>query len=100
IVYIHMRQLDIGIFFGHVDDNIAPELRGLEHVGLIHAAQLLAAFLRRLERDMGNAPHLGFRVMHGVEALALSLEGAVFNGSDTARLTKVNITGQFTYDEY
>jgi hypothetical protein len=43
IIDVQVRQLDIGIFGADPDHRVAPELRRLEHVGLVDAADLLAA---------------------------------------------------------
>ncbi|KAG0945135.1 hypothetical protein G6F31_014497 [Rhizopus arrhizus] len=49
VVDVHVRQLDVGIFARHLNDDIAPELRGFQHVGLVHRGDLATALLRQAE---------------------------------------------------
>ena len=64
-------SVDIGKLFGDFDNNGAPELRDLKHVGLVDAGKFFAALLRDLEGDAGDAGYFVTRVDHGVVADAL-----------------------------
>ncbi len=80
-------------------DNVSPELERLQHIGLVDTGQALAALLRRLECDVRNATDFRFGIAHGIETLALAFESAVRRRADTARLTEINVAGQFTDDK-
>ena len=68
---------------------VAPELRCLEHIRLVDAADLPAPLARLLERDMRDANDLRLAVAHGVEALALAREGAVWRLANAPRLAEI-----------
>ena len=54
----------------------APQAAGVQNVGLVHTAELFAAFLGGLEADAANALDLVLRVGHGVDGLLFAvLEG-------------------------
>ena len=54
----------------HFDHHLAPELRVLEHVRLVHARDLLAAAARQVERHARDALDLRARVGHRVDRRA------------------------------
>src|SRR5690606_25991161 len=76
-----------------------PELRGLQHVGLVDTAQALLTLLRSLESHMRNTAYFAFCIMHGVEALALALELAFGDLTHAARLAKIDIASQLTHNQ-
>src|SRR5262245_60672954 len=51
----------------HARRNVAPEARGVEHVGLVYRGNLSAPRHRELARDAANALDLGRRVLASVE---------------------------------
>src|SRR5467141_771457 len=83
------------MFFLFFNDYFPPQLRGLEHVGLVHRADAPAALARSLERDGCDTPHLGLAVAHGIEALAAAVAG----GADAARLSEVDVAGELAHDQ-
>ncbi|MOA49466.1 hypothetical protein D3C78_1723500 [compost metagenome] len=94
-----MRQLDVRVLARHFNDDVAPELRGFQYVGLVHAAQLLVALLGRFEADARNAAHFGFGVTHGVVAFAFTGEHAVGRRPNAARRAEIDVTSQFADDQ-
>jgi hypothetical protein len=56
---------------------VAPELRCLEHISLVDAADLSATLARRLECHVRDPDNLRLAVAHRVEPLALARERAV-----------------------
>ena len=99
VVDVHVVELDVGILGVHLGDDVAPELEGLEHVGLVDAGQLLAALARGLERDVRDALDLRARVAHRVEGLVGALERAVGRAAAAARLAEVDVAGQLADDQ-
>ena len=82
-----MRELHLRVLFCHFLDRRAPQHAGHEHVLLIHRAQLLAALLRCLKADMGDAHDLVFRVdarVNGAVAVVLFGESEVHPTSELA----------------
>ena len=71
-----------------------PEAAGIQHVGLIHAAELLAALHGRLEADAANALDLVLRVGHGIHRLLL----AVFQRVSLV-LAEVDAADELTHDD-
>ena len=94
VVDVHVRELDIGILRRHSGDDFAPQDRGVEHVGLVDRAELLAAAARGLESDAGDAFDFAPRIQHRVEAFVLALR----IGATSARLAEVDITCQLADD--
>ncbi len=94
VIDIHVRERHILIFriakFLHL---LAPHLGGLQHVGLIHRAQLLAALAGQLKGYLADTGDFPVMINHRVTAYAC----AVFHGY-AARFTKVDVTGQLTHD--
>jgi len=78
-----VRKLNVRILFRHAADRFAPELRGVEDVGLVDRADGLAALARRLERDAGDALDLVLGVAHDVLRIELA---AFFNGRVLAEI--------------
>ena len=71
-----------------------PEAAGIQHVGLIHAAELPAALHGRLEADAANALDLVLRVGHGVHRLLL----AVFQRVSLV-LAEIDAADELTHDD-
>ena len=89
VVHVEMAQLDVRIVLRHADDDPPPELRGLEHVGLVHGHDLLAALARGFEGDFGDADDLRRGIDLGVDAALAALVGL-----DPARRAEVDPAGQ------
>ena len=94
IVHIHVRQLDIGVVFRDLDNHLAPQDAGIEYVGLVHRAKLAAALTRNSESHMRDAANFRFAVFHCVEAFTLAGVGL----ARAARLTEIDVAGQFAQD--
>ena len=60
VVDVHVLELDVRVFLVHVGDDVAPELEGFQHVGLVDAGHALAALARGLEGRRGRCG--GFRL--------------------------------------
>src|SRR5207248_3060897 len=90
VIHVGVLQRDLGVVRGHACHRFAPQLRRLEHVGLVHREQAPAAAARRAERHACHALDLGLgvaqRVHRGPGLLA-------------ARLTVVQPSDQFAHDE-
>ena len=86
-----MLQADVRILARHVGDRLAPELRYLEHIGLIDRRDQLLPPARRGERDSRHALDFSGRVderVHRTRPVA------------AARLTVVQPAGQFSHDQH
>ena len=70
VVDVHVGQFDIVVIARHFVDDVAPQLRGFEHIGLVDRAKLLLAPPRGLEPDAGDALDLDLVVAHQVPAFA------------------------------
>ena len=99
IVDVHARERYVGVFGRDLGSDLFPQLHGFEHVGLIDGTQFFAAFTRGGKTDMHDAADFAFGIAHGVEAFALAFERAIFGNADATRLTKINVTGQFTQNQ-
>ncbi len=89
-----MGQLHVGVVLTDPGRDLAPQLHGLEHIGLVDRAHLPLSLARGLESHSRDALDLGFRVAHGVEGFTFA--GRV--GSETSRLAEVEVTGQLAQD--
>jgi len=87
-------QRHVGEALGHLLDHLHPELRGLEHVGLVHVRHVLAAPARRLEGHPADAGDLDLVVHHRVARLALAADDA-----HPARLAEVQAAGQLAHHQ-
>ena len=68
-----MAKLDVGIVLRDLCDRLAPETRGVEHVGLVDGGDALAALARGLERDARDTLDLVLGVGHDVGGLLLAV---------------------------
>jgi hypothetical protein len=59
VVHVHVLQFHVGVLLAHFGHHVLPELEGFQHVGLVHAGDLLAALAGGLEGDVGDALDLG-----------------------------------------
>jgi len=89
VVDVHVRELHVAIFAGHLDHRVAPELRGLQHIGLVDAAQALAALLRGAKGDMGHADDFRRAVAHGCQTLRRD-SGTVRRARNACRAARRN----------
>ena len=99
VVHQHVVELHIRVVLRHVGHHLFPELRGFEHVVLVDAGQALAALLRRLERGVRDALHLGAAVAHGVETFFSTGKKSIGRAAAAARLAKIHIAGELTDDQ-
>ena len=84
---------DGGVVLCDLVDDVAPELRGFEHVGFVHAGELfLRAARGEVERDAGDALDFGAGVNHGVV-------GAVGGSVPGARFAEIEAAEQFADEE-
>src|SRR5689334_9629084 len=91
-----MSQLDIGKFLLMQSDHLlAPEHAGLQHIGLVHRANLVAARARQLEGRPRDAADLVRGVLLGVETATLP----VCKRFDAARLAGIDAAGEFPDDD-
>ena len=94
IVDEHVLEFDVGILRGQLVHDAPPELRVLEHVGLVHRGELAAPVARQLEGHAANALDLPSRVDHRVQG-SLGARGSF----DAARLAEVQAAGEFPHDQ-
>ena len=73
VVDIHVAKLDIGVVLRDLCDRLAPETRGVEHVGLVDGGDALAALARGLERDARDTLDLVLGVGHDVCGFLLAV---------------------------
>ena len=89
MVEFHARKVRVD--FG---DDIAPQLRHFQHVGLVHGGDLVAALDGEIERHASNADDLPLVVDVRIDAPAT----AVIEG-DAARFAEVDAAGEFADDQ-
>ena len=94
VVHEHLTVRDVRIFGLQPVHDRAPEAAGVQHVGLVHAAELLAALSGRLEADAADALDLVLCVGHGVDGLLF----AVFEGVGLMR-AEVYAADELPHDE-
>ena len=94
-----MVKLHIRVVLRYVGHHLFPELRGFEHVVLVDAGQALAALLRRLERGVRDALHLGAAVAHGVKAFFGAGKQTIGRAAAAPRLAKIHIAGKLADDQ-
>ena len=91
-IHVLVLERDVGIVGRHRGHGPAPQLRRLEHVGLVHREQPLAARPREQERHARHPLHFADAVLHRVERrLAV--------GRDAARLAEVEPAEQLADDD-
>ncbi len=96
IVHVEVCQRHVRVLLGDFDHRFAPEDGVGEHIGLVHAGDVLAAKLRGLEGDVGDAHDLALLVNHGVD----DLDVAIGQCGAALRLAEVHAAGQFTHAEH
>ena len=89
-----MAELHIRILFGNADDGLSPQAGGFQHVGLVHAAQLVAALLSHFKSHTGNALDFRHRIFFRIKSGGL----AVFFAASP--LSEVNAAGQLTNHQH
>ena len=95
VVDQQVLELDVGVLGGDPGDHLAPEPRGLEHVGLVDRGDPRRAAVgpgapdRRLEGGAGDPLDLGHRVLAGV----------VGGVAVAAAVAEVDAAGQLADDE-
>ena len=77
------------------DHNIAPQLRRLKHIGLVHRAEFLAARHGGFKTDAGDAAHLILIIRHDVIAFPLAIGGFAH-----AFFPKIDVAVQFADDDH
>ena len=73
VVHEHLAVLHIRVLGLQPVHHSAPQATGVQHVGLVHAAQLFAALAGGLEADAANALDLVLRIGHGVHRLLFAV---------------------------
>ena len=99
IINVHVVQRNIWIFAVYVGDDVSPELKSFQHIGLVHTSQAFVAFLRSLKGDVGDAADFTFCIAHGVETFVLALERTIRAFAHAARLAEIHVAGQFADDQ-
>ena len=94
VVHEHLAVLHLGVLSLQAVHDRTPEAAGIQHVGLIHAAELLAALHGRLEADAANALDFMLRVGHGIHSLLLAVLQRV-----SLVLTEVDAADELTHDD-
>ena len=91
-VDVHVLDGDVRIVLRHIIHDRAPQLRRLQHVGLVDGGQVLPSLARGVEGHARDPIDLANRVPHRIECLAgLSI--------DLARLAEVEPAGQLPHDQ-
>lgn len=96
VIDVEMGERHVGVFLGDFDHRLAPEHGIGEHVGFVHAGDVLAAKLGGFERDVGDADDLALFVNHGVDDLNVAIGecGAAF------WLAEIHAAGKFADAEH
>ena len=90
-----VAQFDVRVLLAHRCNRLAPQLHGLEHVGLVHRAHFPLALACGAEGHVRDPFDFGLAVAHGVDAMA----PAVRADRDAARLAVVNVAVEFPQDD-
>ena len=82
-----MGKLDFGVILRHFRDSLSPKARGVKHVRLVNARQLLAALHRHFKRGFRNPADFGNRIFLGIVRIrfAVFFAGAAFAEINAAR---------------
>jgi hypothetical protein len=78
---------------------VSRQSRDVSSTFALSTLQTFLLRLRRLERDMRDANDLRLAVAHGVEALALAREGAVWRLAEASRLAEIDVAVELAYDQ-
>ena len=86
VVHEHLAVFHFGVFGGQAMHHRTPQTAGIQHVGLVHTGELLAAFHGRLKADATDPLDLMLRIGHGIHGhlLAVFLVGLVLPEINTA----------------
>ena len=90
VVHVHVGHFHLGVFGGKALHRLAPEAGALQHVGLVHGAELAAALFRHFKADARQALDLHGAVGHLVRG-AEPVFGA-------PALAEVDVAGQLPQD--
>src|SRR5262245_2104920 len=92
-----MFELDIIVAFilAHPSDNFTPELRDLEHIGLVYRSNFTAPFARGFERDHRDAFDLGRGVNFGIYPPLRTIR----QFRHALGLSEIDSPGEFTHDQ-
>mmetsp|Transcript_20106 Transcript_20106/g.24143 ORF Transcript_20106/g.24143 Transcript_20106/m.24143 type:complete len:214 (-) Transcript_20106:244-885(-) len=92
IVHIHMTEFYIREILGNdIRDNLTPQLRHIQDIGLVDTAKLSTTFGSYIPGHTGNALNLVFGVNHIVVPHTFAVDNV-----NTLGGTKVDISGKFT----
>lgn len=94
VVHEHLAVLHIRVLGLQPVHHSAPQATGVQHVGLVHTAQLFAALAGSLEADAANALDLVLCIGHGVHGLLF----AVFQRVGLV-LTEVHAADQLPHND-
>jgi hypothetical protein len=94
-----MVQLHIGILAMHLGHHILPELKGLQHIGLVHAGDLATPLARGLEGHVRDALDFRSAVAHRVERFLAARKVPIDGHTATTWLTEVDVACQLPDDE-
>ena len=94
VVHKHLAVLHVRVLGLQAVHHTAPQAAGIQHVGLVHTAELFAALLGGLEADAANALDLVLRIGHGVHGLLF----AVFQRVGLV-LAEVHAADQLPHDD-
>ena len=94
VVHEHLAVLHIRVLGLQPVHHGTPQAAGVQHVGLVHAAQLFAALAGGLEADAANALDLMLCIGHGVHGLFF----AVFQRVGLV-IAKVHAADQLPHDD-
>ena len=94
VVHEHLAVFHVGVLGLQAVHHTAPQAAGVQHVCLVHAAQLLAALLGGLKADAADALDLVLGVGHGVDGLLL----AVFQRVSLV-IAEVHAADELTHDD-
>src|SRR5699024_3340067 len=94
VVHEHLAVRHVGVLVLQPVHHRAPQAAGVQHVGLVHAAQLFAALAGRLKADAADPLDLVLGVGHDVHRLLFAAGQGV-----GAVLAKVDAAGQLPHDD-
>ena len=94
-----MFELDVWVLLSDFGDDVLPELESFQHVRFVYAGDFFIALACRLERNVRNTLNFWAAVAHGVEGFLGAGEVTVGCRAPPTRLTKIDVTGQFSNNQ-
>jgi len=90
-----VRKRHVGIAAAGLRDDLTPQFRGFQNIGLVHRQEFFPSAARQFKRAQCDAADFVFRVDHGVDAGAPA--ALVFGHA--ARTAEIDVAGQLPQNQ-